>query len=68
MSLFKIKLPKEIISLIFQFDGTFHIFGNDEFKNELIYNYLNNKVLLKRCHDNITNYLSSLIYEGCIWV
>ena len=67
MSLFKIRLPKEIISLIFQFDGTFHIFGNDEFKNELTYNYLNNKVLLKRCHNNITNYLSFLIYDGCIW-
>ena len=29
MSLFKIRLLKEIISLIFLFDGTFHIFGND---------------------------------------
>jgi len=66
MSLFKIRLPKEIISLIFQFDGTFHIFGNDEFKNELTYNYLN-KVLLKKCRVNITNYLSFLIYDGCIW-
>jgi hypothetical protein len=67
MLLFKIRLPKEVISLIFQFDSTFHIFGNNDFKNELTYNYLNNKVLLKKCRNNITNYLNSLIYDECIW-
>jgi len=59
-----INLSKETKSY-FEFDNTLNVFGMNEFKQELMRDYINNKVLLKKCRDEITYYLGSMIDDDC---
>ena len=60
-------LPHMIQSKIYEYDNTYRIFENKNFKEELSYKKLNNERSFKRCKQMITDYLSDLMYDGCCW-
>lgn len=60
-------LPDDIIIEVYDFDTTYRFFNKLEFKKELIQAYLKLKSTQKKCINEITNYIESIIDEGCQW-
>lgn len=63
MNLF-LSLPVVLQSEIYQYDNTYRIFHNEDFKQELSIAYLRSRVSFKKCHTKITEYIEELIYDG----
>ena len=55
-------LPDVLRSEIYQYDDTYRIFGNDDFKEELSSAYLKSK-----CYQEIIDYMTDLIEDGNNW-
>ena len=58
-----LSLPTDIQSEIYQYDNTYRIFGNDDFKKELTDALLNSKVAFNKYLKEITQYVTSLTYD-----
>lgn len=58
-----LRLPDVLRSEIYQYDDTYRIFGNDDFKEELSTAYLKSK----KCYQQITHYMTDLIEDGNNW-
>ena len=63
MNLF-LSLPVVLQSEIYQYDNTYRIFDNEDFKEELSCAYLRSRVSFKKCHIKISEYIEELIYDG----
>lgn len=59
-----ISLPIEIQSEIYQYEDTYRIFKNEDFKQELTSTYLRSRVSFKKCYEKITEHVEDLINEG----
>ena len=59
-----LSLPSSIQSEVYQYDNTYRIFGNEDFKQELSSAYFKSNVVLHRCLKEITDHMTDLIDEG----
>ena len=59
-----ISLPIELQSEIYQYEDTYRIFKNEDFKQELTSTYLRSRVSFKKCYEKITEHVEDLINEG----
>lgn len=60
-------LPDVLMIKVYEFDTTYRIFNKAEFKKELTQAYFKLPSIQKRCINEITDYLSSIIDEECQW-